>query len=399
MKNFNSDRELFSYVRNYDLSSVSIELESFNRLKFEQINIEDIINIIFRDRNILLIDARSEKEYDESSIPTSINFPILRNHERHNVGLVYKKYSTTAAFLLALEYASEKYNRLENFLKEYSANEKNIFVYCWRGGGRSKYLAKMITEIGYKCKTISGGFKSFRAIVNKFFNNQTENNEINKFDLIELSGMTGVGKTFIINQLKNSIPVIDLELAAHHYSSLFGYIPYLIKDFPPIKNQSAFENNIYSQILKGFQSDFYNGLFIVESESKKVGNYFIPELLYRKIENAPCILIESSLEKRIERIVKDYFGDNLEGLPYFKKVLIDKEKYFRKELSNIIYEELINHLDNSEVDKFTEKILIYYYDKKYKVKPKQPILKVSSDNLEDCVEAIISYTKKYFKSS
>ncbi len=396
MKIFNSDKELFSYVRNYNLNSVLPEIESFNKFSVSQVEITYILKKVFKDENLLIIDARSEKEHNESSIPTSLNFPILRNQERHNVGLIYKKYSTTAAFQLALEYSAEKYNDLKKFLSENLANNKEIIIYCWRGGGRSKYLAKMITELGFECKTIIGGFKSFRNAVNEFFINKAGEKNLNILNFIELSGLTGVGKTMILNGLKKCLPVIDLELAAHHYSSLFGYIPYLIKNLNPIKNQSAFENNIFSQFLKGFNSNNYKGFFVVESESKKVGDFFIPDSLYKKIESAPTILIESSIEERVKRIVNDYFGENLIGLPYMKKIFIEKEKFFRKELSNKIYEELLNKLDKEKVEEFTEIILINYYDKKYKVKPKFPILKVNSDNLNNCIRTILEFLKNYY---
>ncbi|MCX7833541.1 MAG: tRNA 2-selenouridine(34) synthase MnmH [Ignavibacteria bacterium] len=397
MIKFNSDRELFSYVRNYDLNKVLPKIQSFKELKVEQVKIDEILKDIFKNDKYLIIDARSEKEHDESSIPKSINFPILKNQERHNVGLIYKKYSTSAAFQLALEYASEKYEILENFLKENLAQEKEIIIYCWRGGGRSKYLAKMINELGYSCKTILGGFKAYRAEVNNFFSDETEKSQLSKINLIELSGLTGVGKTEILNELKKYFPIIDLELAAHHHSSLFGNIPYIIKNYQPVKNQSAFENNIYSQILKGFQSSFYKGKFIIESESKKVGDFFIPDSLYTKIESAPCILIQSSFEQRIERIVRDYFGNNLEGLTYIEKTFKEKEKFFRKELSNRTYEELLNYLKIGEVRKFTEILLILYYDKKYKVKPKIPCLTVNSDEKEKCIKTILDYLYSWEK--
>jgi len=391
MKIFNSDRELFLYVRNYDLETIQPKINSFNNYQVDKINIEEILTNIYRDDSILLIDARSEKEHKESSIPNSYNFPILKNEERHNVGLVYRKYSAIAAFQLAVEYANEKYEYLKNFLKNNLAHQRKIYIYCWRGGGRSKYLAKMINELSYECKTIIGGFKSYRNIVNNFFSNKSSESELNKINLIELSGMTGVGKTLILNYLKNYIPVIDLEEAAHHYSSLFGSIPYLIRNFEPIKSQASFENNIYSQILKGLQSKYYKGFFVIESESKKVGDFFIPDALYKKIESAPTIQIESSIEKRVDRIIADYFGDNLSGLPHLKNVLIEKEKFFKRELSNKIYQQLLDFLESGNAKGFTETLLTKYYDRKYKIKPKKPALILNSDNLNECIQSILNY--------
>ena len=38
-----------------------------------------------------IIDVRSESEFDEDSIPTSENIPVLNNFQRKRVGKIYKK--------------------------------------------------------------------------------------------------------------------------------------------------------------------------------------------------------------------------------------------------------------------------------------------------------------------
>src|SRR5690606_19531082 len=130
---------------------------------------EEVLN----SSNTLLIDARSEKEFDESHLPGAMNFPVLSNIERHYVGLIYKKYSQQAAVWLAMKYADPKAEALSRFLDEHEAKDKNINVYCWRGGGRSSYLAKMISDLGYSPSKMTGGFKAYRAIVNEFFAQET----------------------------------------------------------------------------------------------------------------------------------------------------------------------------------------------------------------------------------
>ncbi len=385
-----SDKELFEFIRNAETNSAineSISLkEIFSKYTFLTIDIDKILEKNRTDKDILLIDARSENEYNESTLPFAKNFPVLNNLERHNVGLLYKKYSQSAAIWLATEYANPKSNSLLKFLKSNGADEKELIVFCWRGGGRSKYLSKMITDLGYNVKFLSGGQKAYRRKVNEFFSDENQ-----KFKLIELRGQTGSGKTELLNELKKELPVIDLEFAARHYSSLFGNIPYDINDFPRVKNQTAFENSLFEQFAK---YDLIKlPLFLIESESKRVGDFEIPKNLFNAIENAPCIEIESSNENRIKRIVHDYFGDDNRGLEPMKKILSDKEKFFKAQLSTEVYDRLMDYLQNAEVSKFTAEMMALYYDKRYKVKPKEPAAKISFDEIGKTKKQIVNIYK------
>jgi tRNA 2-selenouridine synthase len=404
-----TSKELFDYIRSADVKDIPSLKSILSSYQVEKISIVELLLLLKQNKEkILLIDARSEKEYEESAVPYSINFPVLNNFERHNVGLIYKKYSQSAALWLALQYANPKLESLKTFLENNNAKEKNIFIYCWRGGGRSSYLAKMICDLGYKPSILIGGHKSFRKIVNEFFSQ-----EIFPHELFELSGLTGCGKSELLKSVSNELPAIDLESSARHYSSLLGHIPFEIRNFSPIANQSAFENGIYSQIfftssdfsehsLHSKSRNFLQGLnmfnpYLIESESKKVGDFEIPKIIYDKLLTAPTIKIISTLENRVRRIVKDYFGDDMRGLEPMKSIMKEKEKFFKQQLSNKIYSELISLLDSQKVYEFTEIMIVEYYDKKYKDKGKKPIAEISTENIGSAKKELIEIYKKFSK--
>ena len=380
--------ELFKYVRTFDLNKIPTLKSIIDRYNWTCININDLLEIITTYDDFFLIDTRSEKEFDNSSIPYSVNFPVLSTEERHYVGLIYKTYSEKAALKLALEYAEPKIKSLELFLNNNNAANKNIIINCWRGGGRSSYLAKMICDLGYKPATLHGGFKSYRNKVFEFFSKIEF-----PFDLIELSGLTGSGKTELIKTVANNFPVIDLELAARHFSSLFGFVPYKIKNFTPVANQSSFENNIFSQIVKNNKYFPNHNTFLIESESKKVGGFTIPKPLYEKLRHAPTIRVECSFDNRIERIVKDYFGDDNEGIPDMEEIFSKSERFFRQQLSNPVYDDLLTKLQSGNVYEFTGIMINKYYDIRYKEKPKNPLLIVNSDNFDAAAKELIEFLK------
>lgn len=391
MIDFRSSKELFDYVRKYDLKTLKSLKEVFRNYNFDFIEITELQKKIY-GKDYLLIDARSEKEHTETSVPTSVNFPVLNNTERHNVGLVYKNYSDLAAVELAAEYAAPKIESLKSFLQDNNAKDKEIIVYCWRGGGRSKYLSKMIFDLGYHCRTLFNGIKSYRNIVNNFF-------QLNLFPLklLELNGLTGCGKTDIIIAITGRIPVLNLEKSARHFSSLFGYVPYKIRGYGQVKNQSAFENNLYSEYLHNQNCFTGYKTYAVESESRKVGDFYVPMMLYKAIEDAKCINIEASIESRVKRLMNDYFISD-EGFDEMIKVFKAKEKFFRRELSNVHYNSCLKSLLSGNAIDFITIMLIEYYDLKYKDKGKSPVAIVNSDNLESAADEIVSIYQKSFQT-
>ncbi|MCB0722313.1 MAG: tRNA 2-selenouridine(34) synthase MnmH [Ignavibacteriae bacterium] len=375
MKQFESEKDLFSFIRGVVDSSVPSLKDIFKKYDWKLYSASEAIPLLYND-DTLLIDGRSEKEFDISHLPGAINFPILTTIERHFTGLIYKKYSQQAAVWLAMQYADPKSDELARFLGEHDAKNKNILVYCWRGGGRSSYLAKMISDLGYSPSRIEGGFKAYRSLVVELFSMNTI-----PFGLIELSGLTGSGKTELLNSVKNDFPVIDLELSARHYSSIFGQVPYDNLNYEPIHNQSSFENNIYGDIIRGIKKlPEYHTTYLVESESKKVGDFFIPKSLFNAMKTCPSVSVGSSLESRVKRIVNDYFGAGNKGITRMLEIMRKNESFLKSRLSKEIYTTALSLLESGDTYTFTELMMVKYYDKIYKDKHKTPLAVINNDN-------------------
>jgi tRNA 2-selenouridine synthase len=391
MNEITGDKQLFEFIRSANISQTPSLKELLSNYQSDTITISDVLTKLRQHKDrLLLIDARSQAEFEDSEIPGAENFPVLTNTERHNVGLIYKKYSQAAALWLALKYAEPKIRDLDKFLSSQSAAEREIIVYCWRGGGRSGYISKMISDLGYKVSILKGGHKSFRRYVNGYFSRK-----IFPSGLIELTGMTGSGKTMLLKEAGKSIPIIDLENSALHYSSLLGRIPYDIQSIPKVKSQAAFENRIFADITLNMMEGIEEAeVYLIESESKKVGDFIIPEMLFNSMLTAPVIRVDSSIEHRVKRLNRDYFGENNEGIEPMMKIMKEKKTFFRQQLSSSTYEELIANLERCETGKFTEIMLIKYYDVKYKDKGKIPVAVVNADNAG---EALIEISETYRK--
>lgn len=237
----------------------------------------------------------------------------------------------------------------------------------------------MVSDLGYNPSRITGGFKAYRSLVVDFL----ELRDL-PFGLIEISGLTGSGKSDLLKAVKNDFPVIDLELAARHYSSIFGQVPYDNMNYEPVKNQSSFENNIYGDIIYKIKKlPEYHPHYLIESESKKVGNFFIPKNIYHDMKTCPTIRVGCSLEERIKRIVKDYFGRSEKGITRMHEILKKNETFLKSRLSKEVYEEAFAMLESGRTSEFTELMMVKYYDKIYKDKGKIPIAVINTDSIRD----------------
>ncbi len=299
------------------------------------------------DPNTLYIDVRSEGEYQKGHIPGSINYPILNDQERHEVGYTYKNISIDDAKRLGLSFAGKKvvgYFDLIQSLQTKHPNTRIIF-YCSRGGFRSRSITNLLKSIGVEVDRLEGGYKAYRQLVTHYFE------QASFPDFIMLHGLTGVGKTDHLKQLAAAgYAVLDLEGIACHKGSHLGSIGI-------DKKQSAqnFENLIYETLTARPHETFF-----VESESKRIGTVFIPNPLFEAIKSGQHILIELPLSLRIQRLIEEYAGAN-----DFDEKILPALDNIKRYISHELYQNLLTDLQDKHYDQFCEKILSAHYDPVY----------------------------------
>lgn len=254
------------------------------------ITTNDFENIVLK--NIPLIDVRAPIEFEKGAFNTSVNMPILTNEERHIIGICYKEKGNEEATKLGYEIVSGKIreNRIKQWVKFIDENP-TAMIYCFRGGSRSTIAQKWINEVGKRdIIKLDGGYKAFR---NYLISSLGPDNVKSK--PLMITGYTGSGKTILLNKLENSI---DLEGIANHRGSTFGH------HITAQPTQINFENNLAYEIIKHNNKGFR--YMILEDESKNIGKSFIPNNLYRLFHSADVILLEASMEERVENILDDY---------------------------------------------------------------------------------------------
>lgn len=287
----------------------------------------------------LYVDVRAPVEYNEDHIPGAVNLPIFNDEERKEVGTLYKMAGRMDAVKRGTEIGGKRITDIIKSLTE--VKDKEIIIYCARGGMRSAAVASLVNSLGIRTYRIIDGYRSFRKVVMDYLAAVTVKPEI-----FVLQGLTGAGKTEIIRTVQNSV---DLEDMAGHRSSLFGSIG--LKQ----NSQKRFETLLWQKLVELNDKDF----IIFEGESKKIGNLHIPDNIFRQMREAPAIYIDTPIERRVEIIRKEYTGFNED------ERVIKTVNTLRKKLGSSKTDLLVELYTGGDLDEFIKILLLDYYDLLY----------------------------------
>ncbi|MGZ5278970.1 MAG: tRNA 2-selenouridine(34) synthase MnmH [Pseudobdellovibrionaceae bacterium] len=328
--------------------------------------IEDYRSLFIEDTP--LIDVRAPVEFLLGSLPGSQNFPILTDEERAAVGTTYKEKGQDAAMELGhvLVSGQTKERRLQQWLQFIKEHPKTV-LYCFRGGQRSQITQKWLQEAGTERPLIQGGYKAVRQFL------MDESDRISKTaPLMVISGPTGSGKTKFVQSFQAVLPTVDLEDLARHRGSAFGAMT------DPQPSQIDFENTLAVKILK-LEDRLSNRIpVLIEDESRMIGARHLPETLFDRMRAALVVWIDDPIERRVDRILKEYVQNPLENDPGGEKVFAKFQKAVQaihKRLGGLRTQEILQDLAQSEAAfqkgdlepnrAWIEKLLSYYYDPLY----------------------------------
>ncbi len=238
----------------------------------------------------VLLDVRAEVEFASGHIPGSLNLPLLRDAERHQVGIAYKNKGQSEAVKLGHELVDpHRPERVEAWRRFLSAQCFPALT-CFRGGLRSEIAQRWLREAGCEAARVEGGYKALRrALLREWERTVTG---------YVLTGFTGSGKSAFLRSY-SSAQTIDLEALAAHRGSAFGGI---VAEQPA---QQTFENALAWELRRKTRP------LLFEDESRLVGRCVIPETFYAQWKVLPRVFLDSTERERVENIFGEYVAEPL----------------------------------------------------------------------------------------
>ncbi|MEL6644217.1 MAG: tRNA 2-selenouridine(34) synthase MnmH [Pseudomonadota bacterium] len=293
-----------------------------------------------------VIDVRSPAEFAEDHLPRAINLPVLSNDERAQVGTIYKQDSPFRARKIgAALVARNAAAHLEGPLADKPGGWRPL-VYCWRGGQRSGSFAAILTQVGWRAETVTGGYRAWRRMVVRALYDDPWPGR-----LVLLDGNTGTAKTEILARLASrGVQVIDLEALACHRGSLFGGVA------TPQPSQKAFESAI-ACALAGFDPA---RPVVVEAESSKVGDLLVPPSLWSAMRAAPRLVIAAPRAARARYLTRAY-GDLGEDPGRVSDTLARLAPYH----GHVQIEAWQAMAANGEAEALADSLMAVHYDPRY----------------------------------
>jgi len=312
---------------------------------------------IYKYSKLPVFDVRSPLEYKHARIPGAFSLPIFTDEERKEIGTLYKQKSRAEAIKSGLKYFGPRLNEYHEKVSQLlvTSEEKKIIVQCWRGGMRSAAMAWLLDLCGYEVFLIKGGYKSYRRYVLNALQAP--------FAFRVLSGMTGSGKTEILNEFKKlGHAVVDLEGIANHKGSAFGAL-----GMPEQPSQEYFENLLVHELQPYFTFEnnqlIQHQLVWLESESQRIGQINIPNELFNCLRQSENIKIVIPFEERLKFIVEHYGKFETEKL-------VNAIIRIKKRLGGLGTKEAIQALIEGDIEK-SFSILLKYYDRFYSISTEQ----------------------------
>ena len=241
-----------------------------------------------------MMDMRAPLEFNKGAFPAASSLPLMSDDERAQVGTCYKREGQQAAIELGHRLVSgdTKSQRLAQWC-EFARQHPQGYLYCFRGGLRSQTVQQWLSEAGIDYPLVRGGYKAMR----RFLIDELEAS-VAQGEFVLVGGKTGTGKTRVIWDIPRSV---DLEGLANHRGSTFGQMP------QPQPSQIDFENRLSIALLKLL--DMSDAPIYLEDEGRLIGRISLPDSLRLKMAQCPMVVLEQSVEERVDVVVEDYIVD------------------------------------------------------------------------------------------
>jgi len=306
-----------------------------------------------------LVDLRSPQERVAGQLSCAIDLPFSLDREEDSIKTPFVNDNRTAAEKLAVHYfsGSRGMRRMIEWGRQLDS-EAEYLVFCQNGGLRSEIALDVLKKNGFSADKVPGGYEYIRAKLTDLFHQPKEN--------FVVSGLIGAVKRSLL---------IDFE----HYIDISWLICEPVRPGQDPKGIETKEKNFENEVAIQRFNKRDLARHILKDEPIFLTGPMMPKFPEALVLKSPVIIVETSLEERVENIIQEHITDQLSeyqsafgdilGFHYFTHFLLDSVRYIESELgSSFTFDlrKLINRAvysnDPSAHEAWVRPLLTDYYD-------------------------------------
>ena len=147
------------------------------------------------------------------------------------------------------------------------------------------------------------------------------------------------------------------------------------------QNQKRFDGEVF-EFLRTCKTKY----IVVESESKRIGNLYVPESVYTSMTNGRHLFIDTSISNRLDILLEDYTKVSPQEI---EECIMKVARYVSKEKTNTY----LNLLHEGKLKELGELLIVQYYDPLYEVSIDRHEfeLSIKYEDMDKCAKELSEY--------
>jgi tRNA 2-selenouridine synthase len=235
------------------------------------------------DPAFICLDLRQPEDFAQGHLPGSISVPFPLPSE----GMDKPKRVPDPAYSAQMAKAAQAWA-----VALTKTDQRKMLLMCRDGGIISTFAHDALKDYGSSL-IFRGGYAGYKREVENLF--------IKNYHFRLIAGQTGVGKTWILERLRqDGFQVLDLEALAYSKGSVFGRVGLA----EPQPTQEHFRNLLASSLVRMKPDE----PLYVEEELRPLGGCHVPQSLAAQFSIAPRIILKLPEEERVAALVATYAG-------------------------------------------------------------------------------------------
>lgn len=235
-----------------------------------------------------VVDLRSVGLYNKGHFPNAESIPISLD-----VRAVRKDFKRYAGKDFPWSNYIQGPFAFTRKVPELDPDDEGLLFYDQEGGLAMQAIDHLVKVTPHRLRSeplaLKGGYQSWKAYSSHLYAMPRH--------WVVLCGKTGSGKTDVLQGLgKKGFAILDWEELCGHRGSVFG----------PTEHSNLAKDRVEMNLINFLRAVPEEVPLFVEQKGRHIGQFVIPDALWKRLRAAPRIDLYRSTDERVERILANY---------------------------------------------------------------------------------------------